>query len=833
MSPDEVQSLQRLAEANGHTLTINPHTGLPEAFSLGKFLKAIAPTALGAVGSYLGFSPLQSAFAIGGGTAILGGSLEKGLMAGLGAYGGATLTQGLAGLGEGAKQGVTDTLAASREGGRDVLRQGLGKVSFENIGGGLKALYNMGLEKGVKAAYNTLGPMGIMAATAPISAAQAAEPAKPLPTAGTAGNWKFSGDVFSPGVRNPRFGEPGQPYFLNRGFIPGPYTTTFPGLTMAQQNVQPTQTVQQTPSAVLATPINPYDYRDEEDRGFKEGGRVQHFVSKGYIGAPEGNQDVRTQRGSWGSYDAVANAAADPYMGMSPDFLNFNWTVYVDPVTGKQVENPSNIAWDASALDGATSIPLSEMGTPESTLKAMGLPTEGAASYKYPLDYVTDAYTGAKEYVGNKVSDFIDAHPDLQTLAITGSRHPVAAGILAGAINPFLGKTVYDYLSNYRPKSTGESLAPEYSQGYFDENGEWVWDPSGKGTVPSTATTAQPDVTNTGGMQTIMVTGTDGRKVPITLPPYNPLTPAPSLPTTPSIIFDDEGNVIEDNGMQTVTVTGDGGKKVPITLPPYNPLTPVNLPTTFTGNIDDGGDGSDDSMQTVTVTGDGGKKVPIILPPYNPLPPVPPLPTTFTGNIDDGGDGSDGGGTTIGGGGTTIGGGGTTIGGIPGGGLPPPTTTAPVTPGITQSLVWKPGTPAAGADIRSFQPASLDEMKDYYRRLWTAGSQQPVGITQPAKMASGGIASLPEYRAGGHLLDGPGDGMSDSIPAVIKGAKPQRAALADGEFVVPADVVSHLGNGSTKAGAKHLYNMMDRVRKARTGSKQQGRKINPGKFLPV
>jgi hypothetical protein len=75
--------------------------------------------------------------------------------------------------------------------------------------------------------------------------------------------------------------------------------------------------------------------------------------------------------------------------------------------------------------------------------------------------------------------------------------------------------------------------------------------------------------------------------------------------------------------------------------------------------------------------------------------------------------------------------------------------------------------------------------------------------------------------------------MSDDIPAVIKGAKQQRAALADGEFVIPADVVSHLGNGSTDAGAKRLYSMMDKVRQARTGNKKQGRQIHAEKYIPA
>lgn len=98
-------------------------------------------------------------------------------------------------------------------------------------------------------------------------------------------------------------------------------------------------------------------------------------------------------------------------------------------------------------------------------------------------------------------------------------------------------------------------------------------------------------------------------------------------------------------------------------------------------------------------------------------------------------------------------------------------------------------------------------------------------------MASGGISDLGSYSDGGRMLRGPGDGMSDNIPGVIAGKRPAR--LADGEFVVPADVVSHLGNGSTDAGAKQLYAMMDRVRKARTGTKQQGRQIRAPRMMPA
>ena len=97
--------------------------------------------------------------------------------------------------------------------------------------------------------------------------------------------------------------------------------------------------------------------------------------------------------------------------------------------------------------------------------------------------------------------------------------------------------------------------------------------------------------------------------------------------------------------------------------------------------------------------------------------------------------------------------------------------------------------------------------------------------------AGGGLSHLGGYSDGGRMLKGPGDGMSDSIPASIGGKQPAR--LADGEFVVPADVVSHLGNGSTDAGAKKLYGMMDKIRRARTGKKKQAPAVKADKFMPA
>jgi len=105
---------------------------------------------------------------------------------------------------------------------------------------------------------------------------------------------------------------------------------------------------------------------------------------------------------------------------------------------------------------------------------------------------------------------------------------------------------------------------------------------------------------------------------------------------------------------------------------------------------------------------------------------------------------------------------------------------------------------------------------------------------QGTRLAAGGLSDLGSYSDGGRLLRGPGDGVSDSIPAQIGQHQPAR--LADGEFVVPARIVSELGNGSTEAGAKQLYKMLDRVQNARgktTGKDKVAKNTNAARLLPA
>jgi len=128
------------------------------------------------------------------------------------------------------------------------------------------------------------------------------------------------------------------------------------------------------------------------------------------------------------------------------------------------------------------------------------------------------------------------------------------------------------------------------------------------------------------------------------------------------------------------------------------------------------------------------------------------------------------------------------------------------------------GQPAMGrryfTDTQYVAPAQAEATR--------AAQQQAI---QPVQAAHGGLMA-----AKGTYLRGSTDGMADELNTSIEGKQP--AKLSHGEFVVPADVVSHLGNGNSDAGAKKLYQMMDRIRMARTGTKKQGKEINPDNFMP-
>jgi hypothetical protein len=157
------------------------------------------------------------------------------------------------------------------------------------------------------------------------------------------------------------------------------------------------------------------------------------------------------------------------------------------------------------------------------------------------------------------------------------------------------------------------------------------------------------------------------------------------------------------------------------------------------------------------------------------------------------------------------------------GGIAPPAM--PAQPAAAQPVYTPPPVPAYQTPEQQLGLESFYPMME--RRLAALGAAQGYA-------AGGDVYNLGGYSDGGRLLKGPGDGVSDSIPAVIGQRQPAR--LADGEFVVPARIVSELGNGSTEAGARKLYAMMDRVQKARSktvGKNKVAANTRSEKYLPA
>ena len=172
----------------------------------------------------------------------------------------------------------------------------------------------------------------------------------------------------------------------------------------------------------------------------------------------------------------------------------------------------------------------------------------------------------------------------------------------------------------------------------------------------------------------------------------------------------------------------------------------------------------------------------------------------------------------------------------------PPATTDAITQIVTQgqaagqspaqmaATLISQGIPAADV-IAVVGAGNADVVNQAYAE---AAASDPASYGGNTAAAHGGLMEL-HYAMGGatpaqpRYLQGHTDGMADELNTSIDGIQP--AKLSHGEFVIPADVVSHLGNGNSDAGAKKLYEMMSRVRKARTGNEKQGKKIDPDKFM--
>ena len=851
MTPGEVAGLQALAVKHGGELTINPDTGLPEANFLKKMLPmiaglALAPLTAGTSLAFLAATPLATAMTVGGITGLATGSLSRGLMAGLGAYGGASLGAGLAGAGAGAAQdaamaGLTGEQIAQQAAAQGLTEQGvLNQAAAEATKNFAASGAGSQLAQGATAAFNnpssfvqgmggTAKTLGAgYAAAMPMMAADTVQTTTKRPDTGT--------------IRNFTFDPYGQTY-SDAGSYPA---SEYRG--MAQGGI--------VALAAGGTPRSVEDlYRDYAGRGSDPGG-LQYWQQQ------FGDTIDDTEAGTFQSAVAAARAQGtelgdvnqaqantmvqDMYRNvLNRDAEQSGLNYWSDMIQSSN--DPNRIYKDflASAQAG------SEIGN-------FGLGFEQATT---PFQGYKSADTGsnADEWVRNVLGREVTA-ADRNQQWYKDMGGVTTAQEAKDAYNDFLrstgAKTDLNWMAASqlnplaRPVTTPQTYAPEGTS-----------NPYGNPTNPGDQTfnrdgsiTVQPNIPGRpyggfSGMGQVRDAYTQGggslgyvnpapktmeefdqrfnRQTGDSLAAYNYLmgkganpiksgvgeimrpyseavrgVPAAEGRPTQRYIYQD-GRYVENPNYRPLSYNSKGERMIGMTSTEViKGLQGLKDPADDGALFDFVTDNRISEAQLAAALGisiaearariAAGKKQ------RGPL-------STITNLFDGGGgDGASGAAAGSSGSGDAAG-------------------------------------DAAAAAADGAAAAAGDGAGPGTGAGWAYGGQVRRmalgGLGGLGALAGGGATSqynLGGYSDGGRLLRGPGDGVSDSIPATIGDKQPAR--LADGEFVVPARIVSELGNGSTEAGARKLYAMMDRVQKARgktTGKNRVAANTRSEKYLPA
>ena len=935
MTPGEVHGLHALALAHGGQLTINPETGLPEANFLKKLLPMIAGAALNffapgigtAIGGALGLGGAAgSAIAVGGITGLATGSLQKGLMAGLGAYGGAGLAEGLTALGaqgaasQLAEQGIA---AGAQENARDALLARLGQETA--IPTGLEAA-----KAGLAAAAKD--PSSLMAALgggkqALQYAAMAASPimadAMVPTTTGMPSSKPGDTGYVRPFVYNPNFGpdfgslQALAPIPANQITYPAPPPGGANGGLVAFAAGGP----------VMPSDIGKYTADQKADLYNK-------FLSQGFGDAAirqaagtqtdsdwQTLQNLAAQRGSPDISGAQRHAlTTSGWQSKSGETglagLNSNivrWFAENPNATRQQVESEMG-KWQLSDADiqRATGQSLNQRFTTQAP--AVAAPVAAAPVAAAPVAAPAPA-----------AATNMDKYRELNQLAVQIAQAPAAArqtgtavgALPSSALTAVKNDTVAQYL-NDKFLTDDERRAmrlmldvsnPGGVQAIYDTIN--AYDPSGgiakslgytapaapaaPAAAPATSTVAPGPVTGgtvTGGG--VFTSRTD------TTPTFQ-LPPAEQVMKTP--VGTITGGTVT-GAVDTKKALDDYNRTAPTGEPPKvidagtrlghtgtdktyggtDKLDPIKLADLGkAGSVTRGTETMQDVRNAVgnryaapvfqytppSVTGASKSAYDYLMgqgayPTQQTLPGNAPLWRPYVQNVTTPPSASDAfvsrtAPTTA------------TTGGAQFGFTPPTGSTG--TP-VTGTQRWRNSkTGEIYLAPSGYQPPSGDWVLDTQSSTLTDQGLDPNspgdtggatgGLTSLAgggrflrgggtgtgvggdnakggrmRLAMGGYAqggyNLGSYSDGGRLLRGPGDGVSDSIPATIGRGQPAR--LADGEFVIPARIVSELGNGSTEAGARKLYAMMDRVQRARrktTGKKRVAVNTKAERLLPA
>ena len=850
MTPDEVRNLQKFAEANGKTLTINPTTGLPEAGMLSDLFKTIAPIALGAflgpAGVALGGPGLtagMAGLATGGITALATGSLSRGLMAGLGAYGGAGIGESLMNAGTGA----LSSAAGAGLVGDEAIQQAVGAklasaTPMETLTAGFNSATASPAAMGTFA-KNNLTNIGM--AAAPIMAGAMVPTTTKMPentnpayirqklydpytqtykSLAPVKASEFGGRNFSDAYTNPQTGQmdtlqPRAPSGFAGGGIVALADGGVPGY---------------APGGYVPTDTEIFNY-------FKTPGLndaqiaadMQKFgVSAADIARATGTQGQQTdyeKRFVQTLDDPIFGAKKNEYADAS-DFLKATGAVGLQ---GQALTNAMQGAGLSAASQYALTHNLSDAGTNLGALKDtsfyknLGYTTGTAPGDQGGLEglyaNINNAASGLQKQISAGTLTVSEAQrladAEMARIGVSGADLKAATGQdLFGLFKPktvstITGGTGNDTITGGTGNDTitggtgNDKITKQCASGYHWDGKACV--PNISATQPTTTTVTTPTnlVTAPATALPVGVGGTTGPSIfggGATVNPNGTITTSPVIPGIPV------GGFTGMESLRNAYTTGGGSlgyiPKAPKTMAEFEQL--YNKQT-------------GDSLAAYDyLMGKGGGKYPVqskaastaegIMRPYFSAG-VKYKPKFLSYDKD----------------GNTV--------------SSSSNPNATKTDGTTKTAAAGTTAVVGGVNFDLTDPTRAPAEDNNGPWSWDVASKRWV---QYGKMASGGmtgyamgggLGSLGSYSDGGRLLKGPGDGVSDSIPATI-GAKNQPARLADGEFVIPARIVSELGNGSTDAGAKKLYAMMDRVQRARgktTGKNKVAANSRSDKYLPA
>ena len=865
MTPKEVGGLQQLAQSHGGSLTTNPHTGLPEAGFLDKLLPTIIGGAImaatdGAV------QPWMVGLGVGGVEAARTGNLGQGLMAGLGAYGGAGLTSGLMGLGTnaigeaagadalstaGANVG-DEALAANEAATNAVAKAG----PMSTLGAGLQSAYNdpSAALKAMGGGWN-VAQKGLMAAAPMMTASQ---PTVSMPGKIVNPNAYVQTKMFNPYTK--QFTDVSKvqaDQFGNRTFADernnadlSKYVTAadggLMGMTPGQFNYAQMQPAVDLHSSIG---VNPSNAGSTQPQNMAEGG-IAHFDDGGITASDVANY----LQANPGMSDAQISAAMDQYH-VDPGLVAQATGVNVGDVQSRYnaadttggyatgasgVSNNSINQWlgqNPTASDSTIYNAMQQYGiTPQQMAAATGNPLmgEGNIMDRYSLAQditgqgnIFGQYQGPDTPMKNLGSAYdqqwaayMDAHKDA-----SGKVDPIAVKEMARATGISEAEIAARYAAaeaKLHPPVVIKDPKTDIPINTTTNTNVTPTTPM-PGSLPNPATTATNAIQNAPASTLDRgVSGNTGAGIEgggTVVNPNGTITESPVIPGIPQGGFTGMQNLID-------SYTSRGGSTG------YVPKAPTTMDE-FNARYNTLSGGSKAAFDHLM----GGAYSPVpytpdnlVMKPYSEsvlgIPQSVTIPATQKYFVDSKthrltlnpayGSSSNSSSSSSSSSGPAL------------------------NSGKTISIPGANGTPPRNATQLKDYPGIYLGVDGLY---YDANGNVTTDPTQQAAngglmgMAHGGSTdeyNLGSYSDGGRLLRGPGDGVSDSIPATI--GKGQPARLADGEFVVPARIVSELGNGSTEAGAKQLYAMMDRIQKARSRTVGKGRvatNTKAAKYLPA